>query len=51
MRIDKKKITAIGLSLATIGFFARKDKRDELRYWIEYQANRLGRIKKTTKDV
>ena len=51
MRINKKKITALGLCLATIGFFARKDRRDELRYWIEYQTNRLGMIKKASKDI
>ncbi len=49
MMINKKKITALGLCLATIGVFARKDRRDELRYWIEYQANKLGMIKKPSK--
>ncbi len=49
MRINKKQVTALGLCLATIGFFTRKDKRDELRYWLEYQANKLGRIKKPSK--
>ncbi len=49
MQINKKKATTMGISLAMIGFLARKDRRDELRYWLEYQANRLGMIMKHAK--
>lgn len=49
MQIDKKRITALGVCMAAMGFLARKDRRDELRYWLEYQANRLGMIKKYSK--
>ncbi len=51
MRINNTQVTVLGLCLATIGFFTRKDRRDELRYWLEYQANKLGMIKKASKDV
>ncbi|MFQ5975273.1 MAG: hypothetical protein ACE5J5_03030 [Candidatus Hydrothermarchaeales archaeon] len=49
MQMDKKRITALGVCLAAMGFLARKNRRDELRYWLEYQANRLGVIIKHTK--
>lgn len=42
--MDKKKIAA-GVSLAVLGILVKKERRDELRYWLEYQANRLGMLK------
>ncbi len=49
MQFTKKKATATGIGLAMIGFLARKERRDELKYWMEYQANRLGMIMKHAK--
>ena len=51
MQINKKKATATGVGLAMIGFLARKERRDELKYWMEYQANRVSMIIKNTKGM